>query len=168
MVAGEAREEWRSHAEDAVDEALVARRRDRSLLDELRESMVRGDRLNLRCYGVRAAGVIVEIDADLISLRNLGAGRVDLHYRAGLPVMIQITEPAAVDGRVAGIASGGFHGRLLDCEHSGEEYALSIVGESEALDGKIEVAADYVTVISRLGARLLVPVDAILAISPRL
>ena len=168
MVANAIREEWREETESIAGEAFLARRRDRTLVDELCESMARGDRLNIRCFNVRASGVVVEVDEDLISLRNAGPGRVDVHYWPGLPLIMQVTEPAAVDGRVSGLASGGFHGRLLECERSGDEYALSIIGEAEALDGKIEVAADYVTTISRLGARFTVPVAAVLAISPRL
>ena len=168
MVANEVRQEWRAEAEHVADESLVARRRDRTLAVELRESMARGDRVNVRCYNLRASGVIVEVDHDLLSLRNAGAGRVDIHYRGGLPMIVQVSQPAAEAGRVDGVASGGFHGRLIECEHSGEEYSLSVMGEAEVMDGRLEVGADYVTSISRLGARMTLPIDAVLAISPRL
>ena len=168
VVAAQVREEWRADAQAETDDAIAQRHRNRTLTEELRDAMARGDRVNIRCYNVRAAGVIIEVDKDLISLRNAGAGRIDLHRMPGLPIIMMTNEVAAEAGRVAGIMSGGFHGRMAECEASGDEYAISVVGEAEAIDGRVEVGADVATLISRLGARMVIPIDAVIAISPRL
>ncbi len=167
-IGSNARTEWRAEQEAAISDAASVRAHSLTLRDLLSESMVRGDRLSIRCYQVRVAGTVCEIDDDLVSLRNAGAGRVDMQLRDRLPLIVQISDPAAEAGVLAPIPSGGFRGRLLACETSGEEYSVWVIGESESLDGRLEIGADTVRIHNRMGAQLLVPTSAILALTPRL
>ncbi len=167
-IAAHAREQWRSDQESAIDDAVSARDQSLSLRDWLREAMARGDRLSIRCFQVRAVGAVCEIDDDLLSLRNVGAGRIDLHLREGLPYVMQISESAATESTAAPIRSGGFRGRLMACESAGEEHSVWLLGETESIDGRLQVGADTLTVQSRLGAKLVLPMSAVIAVTPRL
>jgi hypothetical protein len=167
-IAAHARDKWRRDEEAAIDDAVSARDQSLSLRDSLRESMARGDRLSVRCFHVRAAGAVCEVDGDLLSLRNVGAGRVDLNLREGLPYVIQVNEAAAVEPGATPIPSGGFRGRLMACENAGEEHSVWLLGETESIDGRLQVGADTLTVESRLGSKLVLPLSAVIAVAPRL
>ena len=167
-IAAHARDKWRSEQEAAIDDAVSARDQNFSLRDWLREAMARGDRLSIRCFQVRAVGAVCEIADDLLSLRNVGAGRVDLNMRDGLPYVIQLSEAAASEPLSTPIPSGGFRGRLMACETAGEEHSVWLLGETESIDGRLQVGADTVTVESRLGSKLVLPLSAVIAVAPRL
>jgi hypothetical protein len=167
-VSAAAREEWRSDEEAAIADAASARHQGLSMRDWLCEAMARGDRLSIRCFQVRAAGAICEVDGDLLSLRNVGSGRIDLHLRDGLPYIIQLSEAAAAEPAATPIPSGGFRGRLLACENAGEEHSVWLLGEQECIDGRLQVGADTLTVESRLGSKLILPLSAVIAVAPRL
>ncbi len=150
-----------------IEDNAIAYRQSLGILDGFRESMARGDRLTVRCFQVRAAGTVCEVDGDLVSLRNIGAGRVDLHLREGLPYIVQVSEAAVVPGATAPIPSGGFRGRLLALDASGDEFSTWVLGEHESLEGRIEVGTDCIWINSRLGARMMVPLSAVIAVTPR-
>ncbi len=166
-AAAQARGEWRDDQEQATLDAVEVRRHARDFRDLLRDAMARGDRIWVRCPGFRAAGVVVEVDDDLVSLRNPGGGRIDLRLDECPQLVLGLVDAAATDGCTPPLPSGGFRGRMLAIEATGEEFSVSVRGDTDTLDGRILVGLDYLCVASRLGAETTVPFGQVVAVAPR-
>jgi hypothetical protein len=166
-VAAEAREEWRADEEAAAREAAVAWNHGRTIADLARDCMARGDRISVTTYNHRAVGFVVEVADDLIAIRNVGSARIDFHLTPLSPFSFTVNEPAIGDAQIPPVSSGGFHGRLLSREASGDDCLVAVVGEAEPLCGRIEVGANFVRVIAKLGGETIVRTESVLSLAPR-
>ncbi len=114
--------------------------------------MARGDRIWVWCGGARIVGVPIEVDGDLLSLRT-ASGRTDIRLDDVPRIMMGTIEVAAVRGRTPPLASGGFRGRLLAAETSGEDYVVGVAGldPGDLLEGRLLVGRDHVDVVGAGG-----------------
>lgn len=165
-AAARLRHEWRLDEEETARDAFAAWRHTRTLEQVLRESMARGDRVEVRVHGHELRGVIVDLAHDLLSLREApGRPRVDLRHGADVPLAVRVLVPAVAQGRVGGGEDGDFRGRLLGREESEEPCRVYLVGEPEPLVGRIVVGDDVVDVIADDGTTWCVRQAAIVALT---
>jgi hypothetical protein len=165
-AAARLRHEWRIDEEEANRDAYVAWRHTRTLEQVLRESMARGDRVEVRVQGHDMRGVIVDLAHDLVSLREApGRPRMDIRLGADVAFAMRIVATAITEGRVGGGEDGDFRGRLMAREESEEPSRVYVVGERSAFVGRIVVGNDVVDVIGADGTTWCVGLAAIVAVS---
>src|SRR4051812_45873894 len=109
--------------------------------------MARGDRVEMSVAGARVTGIVIEVDGDLVSLRDRYGDRVDVRLDPVPMVMLRVVVLAAGRGCTPPLASGGFRGRLLAAETTDVGYSLQVRGEIEPVDGRIAVGLDHVDVV---------------------
>jgi hypothetical protein len=166
-AAASARADWRAEQEAVTADAAEVFNHTRSVADLITESMRNGDRVALIVGPHRAVGMIVELAADLIGIRNVGSGRLDFQLRSDLAYQILIQERAVSQPGGDEIASGSFRARLLEREAADGESTVGSVLSAEPLDGKLIVGSDNVRVIARGGGETIVPMHAVAYVGPR-
>ncbi|HEY3834201.1 MAG TPA: hypothetical protein VGO03_18055 [Acidimicrobiia bacterium] len=154
--------EWRAEQEQAALDAAFVRRHGLGVRDRLRDAMARGDRIWLWSGGIRLVGEVVEVDTDLVSLRD-GSVRHDVRLDPLPHLAMGVIEGAAGSGRTPPLSSGGFRGRLLAAETSDADHLVMVSG-GEAFEGRILVGLDHVDVVSRAAAAITVTLAMVVAL----
>ena len=113
------------------------------------DAMARGDRIWLASGGARLVGEVVEVDTDLVSLRD-GSVRTDVRLDRVPQLAMGLIEGAAGPGHTPPLSSGGFRGRLLAAEMADADHLVMVRGD-EVLEGRILVGLDHIDVASRAG-----------------
>ena len=162
-AAARARDTWRTDQEDATGDAYVAFRRGRTFVDFVRESMARGDDVEIRCTPLRFHGRVIAVGSDLVSIQIDDAPRVDLQFRSDWPYVMRVRTPAAHPGRSGG-DSERFVARLVEREYTRAEQWVWIAGDAEPQRGRVEVAADAVRICGSDGGEILVAIAAVVAV----
>ncbi len=155
-VGAEMRAEWRAEQEAATEDAAAQRRLGRSLEDWLTERMHAGDRIAVAIGEQRFAGFVEETGPDLIGLRA-AFGRVDIHLVPGLAMFIEMHEHATSGGERA-TRRRTFREALLDRDGH-DDQTIGCMHDIEGLDGTLHVGTDFVSIIARLGAETIVPMQ---------
>src|SRR4051812_30075652 len=155
-VAAEMRSEWRAEQEDAAADAAVQWRHGRTLEDWLGERMHAGDRVAVLIGDQRFAGYVEETSDDLLSLRA-AYGRVDVHLVPGMPLSIEIYDHATSGGARAR-SRRTFREVLLERDGR-DDQTIGCLYDLEGLDGTLYVGQDFVSVIAKLGAETVVPLQ---------
>ena len=155
-VAGEMRAQWRAEQVDAAADAAAAWRHGRQLTDWLTERMHAGDRIAVTVTGTRFAGLVEEVGSDLIALR-CPFGRVDIHVVSGISLFVDIADKAVSGGTRAG-TTRSFHDALA-ARDARPDMTVGTLHDTDGLDGTLFVGADFVSVVARLGAETVVPID---------
>jgi hypothetical protein len=158
------RAEWRDEQDLATADAQAQWRHGRTLSDWFEERAAAGDRIAVTVGGQRFAGFVEEVGPDLLGLR-CAFGRVDVHVVPGVSILVEMADKA-MSGGTRPRAHRSFYDALL----ARDGHADSSVGtlhDPEGLDGALWVGADFVSVVARLGAESVVPVDNVLWVSAR-
>ena len=163
-MAGKMRAEWRAEQQAATQDAAAQWRHGRALSDWLTERMHSGDRLAVMVAEQRFAGLVEELGPDLIGLR-CAFGRVDVHVGAGFALSIEINDKAH---------SGGSRGRLGRSFHDAlyardgfDDTAVGTLHDPNGIEGTLFVGKDFVSIVARLGAETVVPIDCVAWVSAR-
>lgn len=165
-AAARARHEWRVEQEEAARDAYVVWRHTRSLDDVLRESMARGDRVEVRVHGHAWVGVIVDLAPDLVSLREQpGRPRVDIRRSAAVPLVVRVVEPAVTAGRAGGGEDGDFRGRLRAREDAGDPCRVHLVGEADPRVARVAPGDGMVVLVDAGGRESSCALAAVIAIT---
>jgi hypothetical protein len=122
-----------------------------------------GDRITVTIGDQHFTGLVEETGADLIALRA-SFGRVDIHLTDGLPLVIEIHEHATSGGARARTRRD-FRDALI--ARDGCEVTVGTMREREGIEGSIYVAADFVSVVGRLGAETVIPMKYVSWVSVR-
>ena len=157
-VAAEMRAEWRAEQEVATEDAAAHWRHGRTLEDWLGERMHAGDRVAVLVGDQRFAGYIEETSDDLLAVRA-AYGRVDVHLVAGLPITIEMYDHAAAGGSRAR-SRRTFRDALLERDGH-DDQTVGCLHEFEGLDGTLYVGKDFVSVIAKLGAETVIPLQSV-------
>lgn len=163
-VAAGMRADWRADTEAATDDAAAVWRHGRSLEDWLHERMHAGDRIAVTVGDQRFAGWVQETGDDLIALRAV-FGRVDIHLVPGLALYIELYDHATAGGERAD-SRRRFHDALLLRDGS-NDVTVGTIHDPEGLDGTLYVGRDFVSVVAKLGAETVVPLDCVTWVSAR-
>ena len=155
--------EWRAEQEQAALDAAIVRRHGRDVRARLRDAMARGDRIWLASGGARLVGEVVEVDTDLVSLRD-GPVRTDVRLDPVPQLAMGVIEGAAGPGHTPPLSSGGFRGRLLAAEMADADHLVMVRGD-EALEGRILVGLDHIDVASRGGPTTTITLPMLVALS---
>ncbi len=170
-AAAGVRHDWRMEGEATARDAYAVWRHARTMHDALRECMARGDRVEVRMHGHRFEGVIVDLAADLVSVRDANRPRVDVHLGAlggtasGAPLLVRVLEPAYAPGRTGGGFDGDFRGRLHAREANDEPVRVFVAGERDPLLGRVTPARDALVVTSAEGGETWCALSAVVAIA---
>jgi hypothetical protein len=162
---GETWDEWREEQADAARDAAIVWRHRRDFRDRLRDAMARGDRIALRAGAASVTGLVIEVDADLVALRDVSGERVDVRLDREPRLLLRVVEAAAGAGCTPPLSSGGFRGRLLSAESGGSRYRVQVCGEPESLEGRIAVGLDHIDIIGD-DVAMTVPLALIAWVSP--
>lgn len=158
------RAEWRAEQESATEDAAAQWRHSRTLVDWLTQRMHAGDRIAVSIGEQRFAGLVEEASDDLIGLRAV-YGRIDIHLTAGLPLTIELVDHPSSGGE-RNERSRSFHEALV--ERDGRtDMTVGIIHDLEGLDGTLFVGKDFVSVVARLGAEVVVPLAYVVWVAPR-
>ena len=118
-----------------------------------------GDRIAVTIGGQRFTGFVEEIGPDLIALRCV-FGRVDIHVVDGVSMFIEINDkaherrqPCDVDAHVPR--------RVARTRRAHDVMTVGTLHEPEGLDGTLFVGADFVSVVAKLGAETVVPLQCV-------
>jgi hypothetical protein len=163
-VSAEMRAEWRAEQEAATEDAVAARRLGLSLEDWLVERMHAGDRIAVAMGVHRFAGFVEETGPDLIALRA-AFGRVDIHLTPGYPLSIELHDHATAGGERAS-KRRTFREALLERDGR-EDQTVGCVHDLEGLDGKLQVGTDFVSVVAKLGAETVIPLQYVVWVASR-
>jgi len=163
-VAGEMRSAWRAEQEDATADAATAWRHGRTLADWLTERMHAGDRVAVTLAERRFTGLVNEVGADLIVL-DCAFGRVDVHLVPGVPIAFELDEKARRGGSRAA-SSRTFRDALITRDAQ-PDTSVGTLHEPEGLDGTLYVGRDFVSVVARMGAETVIPLDNVVWVSAR-
>jgi hypothetical protein len=155
-VGAEMRAEWRAEQEAATADAAEQWRRSRTLSDWLDERMHAGDRIAVVVGDHRFTGLVEETGDDLIAVRGI-FGRVDVHVTPGIPLSIEIHDHPTSGGDRAR-QRRSFHDALL-MRDGREGMTVGTVHDPEGLDGRLFVGRDFVSVVAKLGAETVVPLQ---------
>ena len=157
-LGAEMRAEWRAETEAATQDALEQRQLRQSLEQWLTERMHAGDRVAVSIAEQRFAGFVEETGDDLVAVRAV-FGRVDVHRTPAAPLYIEIHEHATSGGSRAE-ARRNFHDALL--ARDGHDTSVGTLHDPEGVDGTLRVGTDFVSIVARLGAETIVPLEAVL------
>jgi hypothetical protein len=155
-VAAGMREAWRAETEAATADAATQWRQSRTLHDWLTERQHAGDRIALTLHDQRFAGTVCQLGPDLIALQCVW-GRVDIHLTPGLPMFIELVDHATHGGE-RHPERLSFHDALY-ARDGQANITVGTVHEPEGLDGTLYVGRDFVSVVAKLGAETLVPLQ---------
>ncbi len=165
-AAARARHDWRVEHEETARDAYVAWRHTRTLDAVLRESMSRGDTVELRVHGHAFRGIIVDLAGDLVSVREAdGMPRVDVRRAPGAPLTLHVIARAVTHGRRGGGEDGDFSGRLHAREDGGERCSVFLAGAREPLEGRVAPGADCAVVTHDDGTETWCALGAIVAVT---
>lgn len=153
-AAAAARAEWREEQEALADEAAIAIRHRTSLRDVLRASMRNGDRLTVAVAGHEFVGCAIEVGEDLLSLRTVSGGRIDIRCDGNVRMQFSVMERSVFEPAGDEIQFGTFRSRMLHHESGDSIVSLGTDLSSDALDGRLAVGADHVRVIGRVNEAL--------------
>lgn len=155
-VSAEMRAEWRAEQEVATADAAAQWRHSRSLEDWLGERMHAGDRIAVTVGDQRFAGHVEETGEDLLAIRA-AFGRVDIHLTPGLPLLIELHDHATSGGTRAK-SRRTFRDALLERDGR-DDQTIGCLYDLEGLDGTVYVGSDFVSVVAKLGAETVVPLQ---------
>jgi hypothetical protein len=164
-TAAAMREEWRADQEAATLEAVEDWRHQRTLCDIAREIVHRGDPIVAMMPHIRFQGDVEAVGPDLLAIRTM-SGRVDLHLRDGVPLVLQVGERVREGGTREAVADGDFRGSLLARERFGE-VTLGCTMYDEPIDGKLVVGTDHVCIVGRGGGETFFPLWTVAYVMPR-
>jgi hypothetical protein len=163
-TGGAMRAEWREEQAAATDDAATQWRHRRALAEWFAERANAGDRVAATVQGQRFTGHVADVSADLVSL-HCAFGRVDIHMMPSLSVVFEINDKTNHGGDRT--RSGrSFHDALL-LRDAQPDTTVGTVHDPEGLDGTMFVGQDFVSVVARLGAETVVPIDSITWLSAR-
>ena len=160
-VGAEMREEWRAETEAATADAAEQWRHGRTLKDWLEERMHAGDRIAVVVGEQRFTGLVEESGDDLIALQAF-FGRVDIHLTGGLPFAIEIHEHATSGGTRAR-ERRNFHDALM--ARDGREVTVGTILAHDGIDGTLYVGRDFVSIVAKLGAETVIPLQYVAWVS---
>jgi hypothetical protein len=155
-VGASMRSEWRAEEEQATRDALERWRRSRTIVDWFVERMNAGDVIAVTCSSQRFTGTVEEVGADAAGLRTPFA-RVDVHLGATTPMQVDVVERATSGGRRASLRRS-----FRDIVIARETVDAVTVGTTlspEGLDGRVTAARDFVTLVTKDGAEVVVPMS---------
>jgi hypothetical protein len=155
-LTSEMRAEWRAEQEVATADAAAQWRHSRSLEDWLGERMHAGDRIAVTVGEQRFAGHVEETGEDLLAIRA-AFGRVDIHLTPGLPLLIELHDHATSGGTRAQ-SRRTFRDALL-LRDGRDDQTIGCLYDLEGLDGTVYVGSDFVSVVAKLGAETVVPLQ---------
>ncbi len=157
-VGAEMRAEWRAEQEDATVDAAAQWRHGRTMEDWLGERMHAGDRVAVIVGDQRFAGYVEETSDDLLAIRA-AYGRVDVHLVPGLPIFVEIYDHATSGGSRAR-SRRTFRDALLERDGR-DDQSIGCFHDFEGLDGTVYVGKDFVSVVAKLGAETVVPLQSV-------
>ena len=158
------RAEWRAETEAATGDAAEQWRHSRTLADWLALRANAGDRIAVNVGTQRFAGLVEETGPDLIGLRAV-FGRVDVHVAPGLALTITIVDhPTSGGSRPR--TGRMFRDAILERDGQ-EDVTIGTLHEDDGLDGTLHVGADFVSMIAKLGAETVVPLEYVTWASAR-
>jgi hypothetical protein len=163
-VGSEMRAEWRAEQEAATEDAAAQWRHGRTLDDWLGERMHAGDRIAVLIGDQRFAGYVEETSDDLIAVRA-AYGRVDVHMVPGMPLSIEIYDHATAGGDRAR-RRRTFREALLERDGR-DDQTIGCLHDVEGLDGTLYVGKDFVSVVAKLGAETVVPLQQVVWVAAR-
>jgi hypothetical protein len=163
-VAAGMRADWRDETEAATEEAAAVWRHGRTLEDWLNERMHAGDRIAVTIGDQRFAGYVHETGDDLVALRAV-FGRVDIHLVPGLPLFIELYDHATSGGDRAETRRS-FHDALV-LRDGRSDLTVGTIHDPEGLDGTLYVGRNFVSVVAKLGAETVVPLNYVTWVSVR-
>jgi hypothetical protein len=155
-VGSEMRAEWRAEQEAATEDAAAQWRHGRTLDDWLGERMHAGDRIAVLVGDQRFAGYVEENSDDLLAVRA-AYGRVDIHIVPGVPLLIEMYDHATAGGDRAS-SRRTFREALL-ARDGRDDQTVGCLHDLEGLDGTLYVGKDFVSVVAKLGAETVVPLQ---------
>jgi hypothetical protein len=163
-VGAEMRAQWRAETEAATDDAIQQWRHSRRLDDWLGERMHAGDRIACTVLNQRFSGMVEEIGDDVVGIRA-AFGRVEVHRAPGIPIFIEIDQHATSGGERA-TSRRTLRDALI--AHDGhDDMSIGTLHEPQGLDGTLYVGQDFISVVTRMGAETVVPLEFIAWIAPR-
>jgi hypothetical protein len=155
-VGASMRSEWRAEEEQATRDALERWRRSRTIVDWFVERMNAGDVIAVTCGPKRFTGTVEEVGPDLVGLRAAFA-RVDVHLASTAPMQFELVERVTEGGRRASMRR-----TFRELVIGREEPDAVTVGTSlspDGLVGQVRAARDFVTIVSKDGGEVVVPLD---------
>jgi hypothetical protein len=158
------RADWRAETEAATADAVAQWRHSRTLLDWLTDRMHAGDRIAVMIGSRRFAGTVEEAGPDLLALRA-AFGRVDVHVMPGLPLSMEINDKASAGGE-RGRSNRTFRDALL-ARDARADLTIGTVHDPDGLDGTLYVGRDFVSIVAKLGAETVVPLDSVTWVTAR-
>jgi hypothetical protein len=96
--------------------------------------------------------VVIEVDDDLLSLRDPARGRTDIRLDPAPKLLLRVFAEAVAPGCTPPLPSGGFRGRMLAAEANATHYSVCVRGMTEPLEGRIVVGFDHLDVVADEGA----------------
>ena len=143
-AAAAVRAEWRADEEEWTRAAVERWQHRRTLLDVVRECMLRGDTIALRLGDITFTGLVQAIGDDLIALAAAD-GRVDVRVDEHTPLVMRVHERARAGG-TRGNAATTFRARLLELEMDGLDVEIGADVAGGIVYGAITVGRDHVIV----------------------
>ena len=150
-AAAEVRAEWRADEEEWTRAAVERWQHQRTLLDVIRECMLRGDTIALRLGHITFTGLVQAIGDDLVAL-DARDGRVDVRVDEHTPLVMRVHERARAGGTRGGAVTT-FRARLLELEMDGLDVEIGAGAAGGVVGGQITVGRDHVIVHQRRGGR---------------
>lgn len=143
-AAAAVRAEWRADEEEWTRAAVERWQHRRTLLDVIRECMLRGDTIALRLGDITFTGLVQAIGDDLIVLAARD-GRVDVRVDEHTPLVMRVHERARTGG-TRGDAVTTLRARLLELEMGGLDVEVGADAAGGVECGEITVGRDHVIV----------------------
>jgi hypothetical protein len=155
-VAADMRAEWRAETEQATADAAAQWRHQRTLHDWLTERQHAGDRIAITIHQQRFAGLVSQMGPDLIVLHAV-FGRVDIHLTPGLSFFIELVDHATHGGERADTQMT-FRDALA-LRDGQPNTTVGTIHDPEGVDGTLYVGRDFVSVVAKLGAETVIPLQ---------
>ena len=163
-AAAAVRAEWRADEEEWTRAAVERWQHRRTLLDVIRECMLRGDTIALRLGDITFTGLVQGMGDDLVALDARG-GRVDVRVDEHTPIVVRVHERARTGG-TRGDAITNFRARLLELEMDGLNVEIGADAAGGVVGGDITVGRDHVIVHHDEEAETVIALAAVAWVRP--
>jgi hypothetical protein len=164
-AAAAARAEWRADEEAWTRAAAEQWRHNRTMRDVLRDSMHRGDRLELVLPSITFAGAVAAVGDDVVVLDAID-GLIDVNVAAQMPFLVRVLERAHTGG-TRGMPVTTLRARALELETDGSEVRVGCSTLPSVLEGRVQVGRDHLGVVDRDGGEIVVPFGVVAWIGAR-
>ncbi len=143
-AAAQVRAEWRADEDEWTRAAVERWQHQRTLLDVIRECMLRGDTIALRLGNITFTGLVQAIGDDLVAL-DAAEGRVDVRVDDHTQLVARVLEHPHAGG-TRGDSATTFRARLLELEMNELDVEVGADVAGEVVRGQLTVGRDHVIV----------------------